>query len=160
MICRKILTLCFTIFFCAPAFAETDSNHGPKIYVPDYQLEKIYQNPAGDIYALRRSLRRMENFVELWARIIPRDHEEKTLDLWKSEMIPVDSNTAYAQVKLHFYCNSSEAAIPATYLFDKWSQLIDSQVVMLEKPFSTKDKPIIKRIKDMACNGELNRLRD
>lgn len=160
MIYKAFFALCFTFILCAPAFAETDKNNGPNIYVPDYRLEKISQDPSGDIYAVRGGFRRMGNFVELWARIIPRDHEEKTLDIWNSEKIAVDSNTAYAHVKLHFYCSSSEVAIPAVYMFDKWSQLIDSRVVMMDEPFSTTNKPIVKRIKELACNSKFDRLGD
>lgn len=160
MICKSFLALCFTFALCAPVFADTDQNHGSNIYVPDYRLEKIYQVPAGDIYAVRGGFRRLDNFVELWARIIPRDHEQKTLDFWKNELIPVDNKTAYAHVKLHFYCRSSEVAIPALYLFDEWSQLINSRVVMMDEPLSTKGKPVLKQIKELACSGKIDKLGD
>lgn len=160
MIRKKFIALFLTLISCVPALAETDLNNGPNIYVPDYRLEKIYKVPAGDIYAVRGSLRRLDNFVELWTRVIPRNSQKKTLDVWEREKIALTSSTAYAQLNFHFYCNGSEAAIPATYLFDQESQLISSRVVMLDEPFSTDDKPIIKHIKKLACGGKLDRLSD
>lgn len=156
MILKNICALYLALIFCTPAFAETEKNHGSNIYVPDYRLEKIYQVPEGDIYTVRGGLKRMDDFVELWTRIIPRDNDPKTLDIWKSEKVAVNYKTAYAQVKLHFYCSASEAAIPAAYMFDEWSQLIDSKVDMMDEPFSIKDKPIINQIKKLACNGKID----
>lgn len=160
MISKKILALFLTLISGTPVFADTEKYNGPNIYVPDYRLEKIYQFPECDIYAVRGSLKRMDNFVELWARIIPRNNEQKTLDLWNREKIAIDANIAYAHLNLHFYCASSEAAIPATYLFDRYDQLVNSLVVMMDERFSTADKPILKQIKKLACGGQLDRLSD
>ncbi len=160
MIRKKFIAMFLTLVSCTPALAETDLNNGPNIYVPDYRLEKIYQVPAGDIYAVRGSLRRLGNFVDLWTRVIPRNSQKKTLDVWDIEKIALTPNTAYAQLNIHFYCGGSETAIPATYLFDQESQLISSRVMLLDEPFSTDDKPILKHIKKLACSGKLNRLSD
>lgn len=156
MIRRKLMTLFITLLLCVPAFAETSDNNGPRIYVPDYQLEKIYQAPAGDVYAVRDSLKRMDGFVELWARVIPKDHSEKTLFIWNNEKIAVTANTSYSHLKLHFYCREDKAAIPAMYLFDDESRLIYSLVVLMDDPFPTKDKPVINQLKNLACSGKLD----
>lgn len=160
MISKIKLALFLTLISCASASAVTTKYDGPNVYVPDYRLEKIYQVPDFDVYAVRGSLKRMENFVELWARIIPRNNQQKTLDLLSREKVVIDAKTGYAHLKLHFYCSSNETAIPATYLFDQCDQLVDSIVMMMDEPFSTDDKPILKHIKKMACSGKLDRLSD
>ncbi len=156
MIRRSIVALFITLILCVQAFAETSTDNGQYVYVPDYQLEKIYQTPAGDIFAVRDSLKRVDGFVELWARIIPKDLSEKTLTFWNREKVAITSNTSYSHLKLHFYCQESKASIPATYQFDDESQLIYSLVVMMDDPFSTKDKPVTSQLNKLACSGKLD----
>lgn len=160
MISRIKLAFFLTLISCVSASAVTTRYDGPNVYVPDYRLEKIYQVSDSDIYAVRGSLKRMDNFVELWVRIIPRNNQQKTLDLWNREKIAIDAKTGFVHLNLHFYCASNKAAIPATYLFDQYDQLVDSIVMMMDEPFSIDDKPILKHIKKMACSGKLDRLSD
>lgn len=156
MISRKIMVLFFTMVLHATAFAETSTDNGPNVYVPDYQLEKIYQAPAGDIYAVRGSLKRIDGFVELWARVIPKDQSDKTLSFWNREKVAVTANTSYAHLKLHYYCKENKAAIPATYLFDDENQLIYSLVVMMDDPLSINGKPATTQLNKLACSGKLD----
>lgn len=160
MICKKITFLLMILFLCSPAFAETSIDNGPEIYVPDYRLEKILQKPAGDLFAVRGSLKRIDGFVELWARVVPKDQSEKTQQFWNSEKIALTANTAYSHFKIHFYCRDNTAAIPAVYLFDDESQVIYSLVVLMDEPYPTKDKPLTHQLKGLACSGALDRLND
>lgn len=157
---RSIIALLLMIALSAPAFADTAMNNGPNIYVPDYRLQKIHQDSAGEIHGVRGSLRRMGDFIELWARVVPRDNSQKTLDIWNREKIAVTADTAYAQIKLHLYCSSDMAAIPAAYMLDGYSQIISSSVVMMDDVFSTRDKPLLSHLKKLACSGSINRLSD
>jgi len=160
MICKKISSFLLSLFLCSPAFAETIIDNGPNIYVPDYRMEKILQTPAGELYAVRDSLKRIDGFVELWARVVPKDQSEKTQHFWNSEKIALTANTAYSHLKIHFYCRDNTAAIPAVYLFDDESQLIYSLVVLMDEPYPTKNKPVTHQLKGLACSGKLDRLND
>ena len=157
---RGIIALLLVAAMCVPAFADTIVNNGPNIYVPDYRMQKIHQDPAGDIYGVRGSLRRMGDFIEIWARVVPKDNSQKTLDSWNRENIAITPDTAYAQIKLHIYCGSGTAAIPAAYMLDSYSQIIASKVVMMDDVFSIRDKPVLSALKKLACSGSISRLSD
>lgn len=157
MIIRSIFVVCLLFTLNKPAFSETDKYISTKVYVPDNQLAKVFEVSEGEIYVVRGNIKRMENFVELWARIILRNHDQTTLDMWNNENLVVNSNVDYAHIKMHFYCNKSEASFPAVYLFNKWSELVDSKVVLIDETFSTKDKPVIRRIKELACSGNFKK---
>lgn len=156
----SIITVLLMIVLCAPAFADTAMNNGPNIYVPDYRMQKIYQDSTGEIYAVRGSLRRMGDFIEFWARVIPKDKSQKILDSWNREKIAINTDTAYAQIKLHLYCSSGMAAIPAAYMLDNYSQIISSNVVMMDDLFTISDKPVLSQLRKLACGGSINRLSD
>lgn len=160
MICNKITLFLLSLVLCSPVFAETTIDNGPEIYVPDYRLERILQNPAGDLYAVRGSLKRIDGFVELWARVVPKDQSEKTQQFWNSEKIALTANTAYSHFKIHFYCRNNTAAIPAIYLFDDESELLYSLVVLMDEPYPTTNKPLTHQLKGLACGGTLDRLND
>jgi hypothetical protein len=160
MICKKITFFLISLVLCAPAFAETSIDNGPDIYVPDYRLERILQTASGDLYAVRDSLKRIDGFVEFWARVVPKDQSEKTQQFWNSEKITLTANTAYSHFKIHFYCRDNTAAIPAVYLFDDESQPIYSLVVLMDDPYMTNDKPLTRQLKGLACSGKLDWLND
>ena len=157
---RSIIALLLTIALCAPALADTTANNGPNIYVPDYRMQKIYQDRIGEIYGVRGSLRRMGDFIELWARVIPKNSSQEVLDSWNREKIAITADTAYAQVKLHLYCSSNMAAIPAAYMLDNYSQIIASSVVMMDDAFALGDKPVLSQLEKLACSGKIDRLSD
>lgn len=155
-----IIALLLAVALSVPAFADTEVNNGPNIYVPDYRLQKIYQTGSGDIYAVRGSLRRMGDFIELWARVVPKDRNQETLDAWNREKIALTADTAYAQIKLHLYCKSGMAAIPAAYMLDSYSQIISSSVVMMDDVFTVADKPVLGQLKKLSCSGRIDGLSD
>lgn len=155
MIIRSIFACCLLLSLNTPAFSETDKYISTKAYVPENRLEKLLEVPEGDVYVVRGNVRSMDNFVELWARITLRNNDQETLDMWNNENVIVNSMTGFAHLKLHFYCKTNEAAIPAVYIFNKWSEMIDSKVVMIDEPFTTKNKPVLHHLKELACNGKM-----
>jgi hypothetical protein len=156
VIVRSIVVGCLLLTLSTPALSETDKYIGSKIYVPDNRLEKIFEVPEGEVFIVRGNTRRMDNFVELWARVVLRNHDQETIDMWNNEKVAVNFDVDYAHFKMHFYCNNNQAAIPAAYLFNRWSELIDSKVVLIDEPFSTENKPVTKHIKNLACSGRLD----